>query len=831
MPPETGIIGSEYLSWLMIEDAAIMTSTVKRVKDMGGNLSALYLGIGLLGFNEAVNMTKTSTQLNNTVDNLVTHLANTSNPHSVTKTQVGLGNVVNLDTSTTANITDSSNKRFATDAQLVLIGTALQPANIDDTVYGVSWNTDTTHSASKNKLYAKFELVATAISTAQSAAQSYADSLVVGLLDDRGNWDASVNTYPTSGGSGTAGAILKGDLFTISVGGTMGTKVVTVGDVARALVDTPGQTDGNWAITENNFGYVAENSANKSTDDTLAANSDALYTSQKAIKTYLSVNYQPLDPDLTTLAALTATTDNFIVSVASAWASRTPAQVKTTLSLNNVENTALSTWTGSANITTLGTITTGTWNATAIGPTKGGTGLTTYTAGDLIYSNSSNSLAKLGIGSDGQVLTLASGLPTWAAAAGGAGALSALTAMTGNNTLANAAYLLAWNWDTATTTNPITFGSTSLTTGHLISITAPALTSGTALDIELAGNATSGITGLKGISSVLTGSNNGSTQSTYAGYFVNTRTGTTSNSVAIYGSSYTGSTGVITDYALELVTRSNAGVRIGDTGDGATVAFWSKNSGTPTSNNYFLISTGTDTSLNAATGLNLRVGAATIGRVTSAGMYISGSISAGGSSVPTITHLLCVAGTTTKSSANFATGTLKTTAAAGDWEYSTPTLYFTNGGAQRQEIPQIQQKRVSTQFDKTSSTSLSDITGLSVTLVAGQTYRFTAILYTTANVAGGVKFAIAGTATATAIVYDSILQAGGAFSTLGTSRATALGTAVSDSTTTTAGTCYITGLITCNAAGTLTVQFAQNASSGSASSVLVGSEFEIKQIA
>jgi len=50
--------------------------------------------------------------------------------------------------------------------------------------------------------------------------------------------------------------------------------------------------------------------------------------------------YQPLDADLTTIAGLTATTDNFIVSVSSAWASRTPAQVKTTLSLNNVDNTS-----------------------------------------------------------------------------------------------------------------------------------------------------------------------------------------------------------------------------------------------------------------------------------------------------------------------------------------------------------------------------------------------------------------------------------------------------------------------------------------------------------
>lgn len=49
---------------------------------------------------------------------------------------------------------------------------------------------------------------------------------------------------------------------------------------------------------------------------------------------------QPLDSDLTTIAGLTATTNNFIVSVASAWASRTPAQVKTTLALDNVDNTS-----------------------------------------------------------------------------------------------------------------------------------------------------------------------------------------------------------------------------------------------------------------------------------------------------------------------------------------------------------------------------------------------------------------------------------------------------------------------------------------------------------
>ena len=45
---------------------------------------------------------------------------------------------------------------------------------------------------------------------------------------------------------------------------------------------------------------------------------------------------------------------------------RNASEVKTDLSLNNVENTAISTFTGSANITTVGTVGTGTWQGTAI---------------------------------------------------------------------------------------------------------------------------------------------------------------------------------------------------------------------------------------------------------------------------------------------------------------------------------------------------------------------------------------------------------------------------------------------------------------------------------
>ena len=52
--------------------------------------------------------------------------------------------------------------------------------------------------------------------------------------------------------------------------------------------------------------------------------------------------------------------------------------------------------------------------------TKGGTGLATYTTGDVIYASASNTLSKLGIGTSGQLLTVsAGGIVEWTTPAAG----------------------------------------------------------------------------------------------------------------------------------------------------------------------------------------------------------------------------------------------------------------------------------------------------------------------------------------------------------------------------------------------------------------------------
>jgi hypothetical protein len=136
--------------------------------------------------------------------------------------------------------------------------------------------------------------------------------------------------------------------------------------------------------------------------------------------------------------------------------------------------------------------------------------------------------------------------------------------------------------------------------------------------------------------------------------------------------------------------------------------------------------------------------------------------------------------------------------------------------------------RTSAQFNVASSTVLADIPGLVFPVTAGSTYGFTATLYTTSNVAGGVKMAMNGTATATAINYAARTFDPTGF--VGYARVAALGTAAGAVTAVTNAVMDITGTITVNAGGTLTVQFAQNASNGANSSVLVGSTLRVWNI-
>lgn len=74
-----------------------------------------------------------------------------------------------------------------------------------------------------------------------------------------------------------------------------------------------------------------------------------------------------------------------------------------------------SSYIGQATITTVGAMTSGSLSSgfTTIGVTVGGTGISAYALGDIIYASSSTVLSRLAVGTNGYSLQLVSGLPSW----------------------------------------------------------------------------------------------------------------------------------------------------------------------------------------------------------------------------------------------------------------------------------------------------------------------------------------------------------------------------------------------------------------------------------
>ncbi len=100
---------------------------------------------------------------------------------------------------------------------------------------GIAVSTDGTLSSATNSQ------VPTAL-----AVQTYVANTLTSGKSFRGGYDASTNLYPATGGSGTAGAINAGDMWAITVAGTLGGTPVFVGNTILALVNIPLQISGNW---------------------------------------------------------------------------------------------------------------------------------------------------------------------------------------------------------------------------------------------------------------------------------------------------------------------------------------------------------------------------------------------------------------------------------------------------------------------------------------------------------------------------------------------------------------------------------------------------------
>lgn len=221
------------------------------------------------------------------------HIASTSNPHSVTKTQVGLSAVTNdAQLKIASNLADLANAGTARTNLGVAIGSDVQAYDVElAAIAGLTSAANKLPYFTGSGTASLADLTAAGraiLDDADATAQRATLGLVIGT--DVQAYDAELAALAS-----LTSAANKGIQFTGA--GTAATYDLTT--AGKALLD------------------------------------DADATAQRVtLGLVIGTNVQAWDADLDTIAGLSATTNNFIVANASAWASRTPTQVLVHLGLD-----------------------------------------------------------------------------------------------------------------------------------------------------------------------------------------------------------------------------------------------------------------------------------------------------------------------------------------------------------------------------------------------------------------------------------------------------------------------------------------------------------------
>ena len=179
-----------------------------------------------------------------------------------------------------------------------------------------------------------------------------------------GDWNGNIDISTDTNLSGDTEIVLTGDVLSIGSAIARDTELHDAVTLAgEDYLSLSGQeiTAANIDLTDNVTGLLPDaNIASNVIWNALDTASTTWTAKQDALAFGIA------DTNSVVIDDADAADNDFAKFTASGLEGRSYAEVKTDLTLNLVENTAISTWVGSANITTLGTIGTGVWNGTAL---------------------------------------------------------------------------------------------------------------------------------------------------------------------------------------------------------------------------------------------------------------------------------------------------------------------------------------------------------------------------------------------------------------------------------------------------------------------------------
>ena len=262
--------------------------------------------------------------------------------------------------------------------------------------------------------------VATPVNDTDAANKAYVDAARTGL-DVKGSVKVATTANITLSGTQTIDgvALSVGDRVLVknqTTGSENGIYVVASSGWSRAT-----DADENAEVTSGMFTFVEQGSVNSdtgfvlTTDGAITVGSTSLdFTLFSASGTLiagdgLSKNGDTLEVNVANGLQIASDNVELASSVAGDGLTFSSGVIDVVGTSNRIDVSAnaidISTsYIGQLSITTLGTITAGTWNANVINEVYGGTGQNSYTTGDILYSDGANSLAKLALGVNGKIL-------------------------------------------------------------------------------------------------------------------------------------------------------------------------------------------------------------------------------------------------------------------------------------------------------------------------------------------------------------------------------------------------------------------------------------------